>query len=130
LRKIILYCFAGIFLVGGILGIVKGLFPDMYWLNFRELLGGGSTFEIGETPVYARIYGVAMALLEIISAICLFIQKKNLLLLVAVIIIINMFGCIVAVFIGDLFAVFSLLLRFIPLYFVIKSYRLEKHILD
>lgn len=125
-EKTIIYCFAIVFLVGGILGLIKGFFPDMEWLSFRSLLGGGSTFEGMEMPLYVSVFGIVMALLEIVAAILIFMQRRKQLLFVIAIIILNMLGCIVAIFIGDLFAIISLLLRIVPLYFVIKIYHAEK----
>lgn len=103
-EKVIFYCFAIIWGIGGILGLIKGLIPNMELLNFRYLIFQSTTFE--ELPLYANIYGVIMALLEIIAAVFLFLQKKKMLLFVTIVIIINMLGCILAILAGDLFAVF------------------------
>lgn len=77
-RKIILYIIAFMFFLGGIMGIAKGLFPQLEWLNLRYLLHGDGTFAIGEMPIYARLYGIAMAALEIIFAVIIFLWKKKL----------------------------------------------------
>lgn len=103
------------------MGVVKGLFPSMEWLSVRGFLGAGFTFDTGRVPVYARIYGMAMGLLEVISALFILLKTKQL-LFVVVVLIINIIGCAVAVLLGDRIAIISLVVRTIPLYFVIKEY--------
>lgn len=122
-RRILLLIFASIILVGGVMGVAKGLTQNMEWLSFRYLLGGGLTSDIGQIPTYARVYGIIMGLLEIISASFIFIQKKRLLFFVLITLVINMLGCIVAIIMGDMFAIVSLVVRTVPLYLVVKEYR-------
>lgn len=124
-QRILLLICASIILVGGVMGVVKGLMQNMEWLSFRYLLGGGATFDIGQIPTYARVYGFVMGLLEIMSACFIFIQKKRLLFFVAITLVINMFGCIVVIVMGDMLAIVSLVLRAVPLYLVVKEFRTE-----
>lgn len=124
-RKAILFIFASFILIGGIMGVIKGFVPHMEWLSFRYLLNEDLTFELGRTPIYARVYGVIMGLLEIISAGFIFAQRQRLLLFVAIMLVINILGCIVAICLGDMFAMISLIIRIVPLYFVLKEYRSE-----
>ena len=70
-NKILFYILIYTMIVGGIMGIIKGLVPHMTWFSFRHLLGMDGTFKDDAIPTYAVIYGVFMAVLEIISAILL-----------------------------------------------------------
>jgi len=122
-RKVILFILASIILIGGIMGVIKGFVPYMEWLSFRYLLSEDLTFELGQMTIFARVYGVIMGLLEIISAGFIFTQRQRLLLFVAIMLVINILGCIVAICMGDMFAMVSLIIRIVPLYFVLKEYR-------
>ncbi|MEQ8155565.1 MAG: hypothetical protein ABRQ25_11880 [Clostridiaceae bacterium] len=75
-NRILFYILLYTMLVGGIMGIIKGIVPHMIWFNFRYLLGMGSTFEDGTIPVYARVYGIFMVILEIMSSILLLTKKE------------------------------------------------------
>lgn len=124
-KKFILYIIATLLFIGGFFGLIKGFFPNMEWISFRKLLGGGSTFESGTMPFYANIYGIGMAILEIFSAICIIKNTKSFVLILIIVFIINIIGCIIAIFLGDLLACISLIFRLIILY-IIKKYVIEK----
>ena len=122
MRRVFLYIIAGIFIIGGIMGLMKAIIPDMDWLSFRYLLHGDGTYAVGKIPLYARIYGCIMAIMEIGMAVIILLWKKNLFAICIVVIGINILGCLVAVLLGDIFSIVSLLLRVIPLYFIIEEY--------
>ncbi|MCL1964539.1 MAG: hypothetical protein FWF69_05705 [Firmicutes bacterium] len=124
MRKFFLYCFAIIFLFGGIMGIAKGFSPEMEWLSFRYILGGGASFEAQDTPLYARVYGVVMGSLEII-AVALILCRQRKWLFIEVILLINMLGCLIALAFGDMFSIVSFAIRIIPLYLLDKERRTE-----
>ena len=131
IRKILFYILVFIMLIGGVMGIIKGLIPNMAWLNFRHLLGFGETLN-ESTPAYAVIYGIVLAALEITSAILLLARNKTGITFAIVILSINALGCIIAILLGDLLAIGSLLLRFSGFYILrrySRAYRdeTEKH---
>lgn len=51
--KILFYILIYAMLIGGIMGIIKGLVPHMEWFSFRYLLGMSGTFKEGAVPTYA-----------------------------------------------------------------------------
>lgn len=108
-------------LVGGIMGIIKGLIPHMTWFGFRHLLGMGGTFKYDDIPTYFAVYGVFMAVLEIISAILLLTKKRMGIKFAIITLAINSFGCIIAILLGDILATGSLLIRFFAIYILIKA---------
>lgn len=77
-KRIIEYIFAIILLVGGIMGVIKGLIPDAYWLSLRHLLTGTATYEVNEMPLYVHIYGLIMGCMEIMAAFFIFSKKQSL----------------------------------------------------
>lgn len=107
-------------LLGGIMGIIKGLIPNMTWLGFRHLLGMGGTFTNDVIPLYAILYGVLMATLEIISSILLLTENRIAIKFSIITLSINAFGCIISIFLGDILAIGSLLIRFFGIYILIK----------
>lgn len=117
-------------LIGGIMGIVKGLIPNMTWLSFRHILRLGGTFKSDVIPAYAVAYGILMAVLEIISSVVL-LTKKGIGIKFAIITLsINALGCIVAILLGDILAIGSLLIRTFAVYILIeykKFLSLNKH---
>lgn len=119
--KILFYILIYAMLIGGIMGIIKGLVPHMEWFNFRYLLGMGSTFADGDIPIYAVVYGILMATLEIISSILLLAKKRNGIKFAIITLSINALGCIIAILLGDIMAIGSLLIRFFSIYILIKS---------
>ncbi|PRR82523.1 hypothetical protein [Clostridium vincentii] len=119
-NKILLYVLIFTMLIGGIMGIVKGLIPNMTWFSFRHLLRVGGTFKSDVIPTYAVAYGIFMAVLEIISSVLL-LTKKGIGIKFAIITLsINALGCIVAILLGDILAIGSLLIRFFAIYILIK----------
>lgn len=119
--KILFYILIYAMLIGGIMGIIKGLVPHMEWFNFRYLLGMGSTFTNEHIPTYAVVYGIFMAILEVISAILLLTKKRNGIRFAIITLCINALGCIIAILLGDIGAIGSLLIRFFAVYILIKS---------
>lgn len=115
IKKILFYILIFIMLTGGLMGIVKGLIPNMTWFSFRHLLGLGGTFN-KSIPLYAVVYGISMAILEIISSILLLTKKRIGIVFAVITLSINACGCIVAILLGDLPAIGSLLLRFLGIY--------------
>ena len=119
-NKILLYVLIFTMLIGGIMGIVKGLIPNMTWFSFRHLLRMGGTFKSDVIPAYVVVYGIFMAVLEIISSVLL-LTKKGIGIKFAIITLsINAFGCIISIFLGDILAIGSLLIRFFGIYILIK----------
>lgn len=120
-KKIIFYALIYITLVGGIMGIIKGLVPHMTWFGFRHLLGMGGTFKDDSFPIYSVIYGIFMAVLEIISSILLLTKKRIGIKFAVTTFSINALGCIVAILLGDILATISLLTSFLAIYILIKA---------
>ncbi|MBL4932683.1 hypothetical protein [Clostridium paridis] len=100
--------------------IVKGLIPHMTWFNFRYLLGLGSTYNEENTHIYSIVYGVLMAVLEIISSILLLTKKRVGIKVAITTLSINALGCTISILIGDILAIGSLLTRFFAIYILIK----------
>lgn len=118
--NILVYVLIFTMLIGGIMGIVKGLIPNMTWFSFRHLLRIGGTFKSDVIPNYAVAYGIFMAVLEIISSV-FFLTKKGIGIKFAIITLsINALGCIIAILLGDILAIGSLLIRFFAIYILIK----------
>lgn len=103
------------------MGVIKGLFPNAYWLSFRHLLTGTATYELNRMPLYVQVYGFLMGWMEIIAAIFIFTQKESLRKYVIMILFINAIGCIVAILSGDMFAIISLLLRILVIWFIVTA---------
>lgn len=120
-KGIIEYVLATILLVGGVMGVIKGLLPDEYWLSFRHLLTGTATYEANQMPLYAQIYGFIMGWMEIMAAVFIFSKKQTLKKYVIMILFINAIGCIVAILSGDMFAIISLLLRISFIWFIVTT---------
>ncbi|MDD7792693.1 hypothetical protein [Clostridium sp. 'White wine YQ'] len=120
-QKVLFYILAYIMLIGGIMGIVKGLIPHMTWFNFRYLLGMGSTFNKDNTPIYSIVYGVFMAVFEIISSMLLLTRKRIGIKFAITTLSINALGCIISILLGDILAMGSLLTRFFAIYILIKA---------
>lgn len=120
-NKILFYIVIFAMLIGGIMGIIKGVVPHMEWFGFRYLLGMGGTFNKDHIPIYAVVYGVFMAILEIISSILLLAKKRIGIKFSIITLSINAFGCIIAILIGDILAIGSMLIRFSAIFILIKS---------
>jgi hypothetical protein len=117
-------------LIGGIMGVIKGFFPNVASLSFRNIFGLGSTFK-ESAPAYAVIYGTVMAVLEIVSAILLLVKRRISIIIAAVILSVNSAGCIAAVILGDLTGILSLLFRLIGLYILYinkEQYRIRHNV--
>ena len=112
-------------LLGGIMGLIKGLIQNMSWFGFRHLLGFGGTFENTTMPLYAVIYGAIMAVLEITSSILLLMKKRIGFYFAIITLSVNAFGCIIAIVFGDLLAIGSLLTRVFALYILFQAKKLN-----
>ncbi|GFP76268.1 hypothetical protein [Clostridium fungisolvens] len=121
INKILFYVLTFAMLVGGIMGIVKGLVPKMTWFSFRHLLGMGGTFNGDNIPNYAVVYGILMAMLEIVSSILLLTKKRIAIKFSIITMSINALGCVIAILLGDILAIGSLLIRFFAIYILIKA---------
>lgn len=121
INKILFYVLIFSMLVGGIMGIVKGLVPNMTWFGFRHLLGMGGTFKEDTIPSYAVIYGIFMAVLEILASILLLTKKRIAIKFSIITMAINALGCFIAILLGDILAIGSLLTRFVAIYILIKA---------
>jgi hypothetical protein len=124
--RIILKIIAVIFLIGGAMGLVKGIFPQLEWLSFRHFAGSGQTFYSATMILVERIYGIVMAVLEVLMAVLLLISPIKYLKLALVVVSVNAIGCAAAVMMGDIFAAFSLLLRLSVICLLICANRLGK----
>lgn len=102
------------------MGLVKGFVPNMEWFNYRALLGLGNTFA-GTLPLYARVYGIGMAALEILSSVLLLLKAKPAYRLALITLIINSVGCAAAIVLGDWFALVSLFVRLIGVLILVKT---------
>jgi hypothetical protein len=102
-------------LLGGIMGIIKVLIPNMSWFSFRHILGFDGTFD-GFIPAYTVIYGICMAVLEIISSVLMLAKHRIGIVFSIITLLINALGCTVSIILGDLVAIGSLLLRFAGIY--------------
>ena len=69
---------ATIILFGGIMGVIKGVFPGAYWLSFRYIFFETSTYTVDEMPLYAQVYGITMGLMEIIASVSILSRKQSL----------------------------------------------------
>ncbi len=109
--KIIIRIIAVIFLIGGMMGLIKGVFPDLEWLSFRSLLGAGLVGHGASMLLIERVYGIMMAALEVLMAVLLLISVTGYIKLAMAVVCVNALGCLAAVIMGDLFAIVSLTLR-------------------
>lgn len=116
---IIIIC---VLFLGGILGLIKSLIPGLEHFDYRYLLTKTSTYETGEKPVYAVIYSIIMAILEL-SCICVLVSyKKKTFKIVLLVLCINALGCFIAVCMGDLLAIISLLIRVVAIGYIRQVY--------
>lgn len=111
-----------IIILGGIMGLIKSLFPGMEHFDYRYIITGTSTYASNEKPIYAISYSMIMALLEISCIAIFFRYNKTTMKYLIIIIVINMIGCMVAIILGDYLAVLSLLLRILFLSYTIQVY--------
>lgn len=118
----LLLVLVSILIFGGIMGLIKSLIPGAEHFDYRYILTGTSTYATNEKPIYATIYSMIMALLEISCIVIFICYNKTIMKYLMIIIIINMIGCIIAIVSGDFPAVFSLLLRILFLYYTIQVY--------
>ncbi len=125
--KTALRIIAVIFLIGGVMGLAKGLLPQLEWLNFRSLLGaGGSTDHPAFMLAIERVYGIVMAALEVLMAVLLLVFGLKHFKLALAVTGINTLGCVVAVIVGDMFAIVSLLVRIAVIILLVHVFRREK----
>lgn len=115
IKRILFYMLIFVMLVGGVMGIVKGFAPNLTWLSFRHILGFGNTFN-HTIPAYAVVYGIAIAILEVVSSILLLTYRRIGIIFAIITLAINACGCVAAIFMGDLLAIGSLLFRFFGIY--------------
>lgn len=118
----ILLVLVSILIIGGVMGVMKVFIPGMEYFDYRYIITRTSTYEQIEKPLYAVFYSVVMAILELSCIVLFFFYNKTTIKYVFIILLINSIGCIVAIVIGDGFAVVSLLLRFIFLWYIYKMY--------
>lgn len=112
----IVYCFLVVYmLIGGVMGLIKGIVPNMEWLNYRYLLGLGST-EVASIPIYIVYYGLVMAVLEIVSASLLLIRKRVGIIFALLTLCLNAIVCVVVIIMGDIVAFASLTIRLLGIY--------------
>lgn len=107
-------------LLGGVMGLIKGFFPEMVWFNYRYLMGLGSSFEVHTMPLYAVIYGILMAALEVLTGILLLRKSKIGLKLAFTTVSINALACLIVFLIGDMMALLSFILRLFGLFVLYK----------
>lgn len=122
MKKRIVYIIAIILLVGGVMGLLKNIVPNLEWLSFRYFINGDNAYQSGTLPMYARIYGIIMAILELLASCFIFTRKKKLFIFCIITLIINCIGCMIAIILGDLFAIVSLIVRVLPLYILYTEY--------
>jgi hypothetical protein len=79
------------------------------------------TYNGNGIPDYAVVYWLIMAVLEIISSALLLTKRKSGIKFSIVTLSINSFGCIIAILVGDILAIGSLLIRLLAIYIVVKS---------
>lgn len=120
-NKLLLFL-VSIIILGGIMGLIKSLIPGMEHFDYRYIITGTSTYATNGKPIYAIIYSVIMALLEIFCITLFFHYNKTTMKYLIVIIVINMVGCMVAIILGDYLAVLSLFLRILFLSYTIHIY--------
>ena len=121
--KTIIKIIAAVFLIGGVMGLVKGVFPQLEWLSFRSLLGASSADHGASMMRIERIYGLVMAALEVLMAVLLLISVTKYFKLAVVVVGLNALGCAVALIMGDMFAIVSLLLRIVVIVLLIGAIR-------
>ena len=125
-NKIIAKIIVAVLFIGGVMGLLKAFIPGLEHFDYRYLLTGTSTFSSEKLPFYAVIYGVVMALLEISCGVLFFIYTKKVIIFVTTVLVINALGCAVAIAMGDLFAVASLIIRIVLLaFFIILLKRMD-----
>ncbi len=105
------------------MGIIK-VFFSQNWLSFRGIFLP-SAEHAALDYAYIRVYSVFMASLEIVAAFVLLFGRKKGLLFSIVVMALNAVGCVIAIALGDIFAVTSLIVRALILLFLIKLYRKE-----
>jgi hypothetical protein len=119
----LLLAFVSIIILGGIMGLIKSFIPGMEYFDYRFIITGTSTYGLNEKPIYATIYSVIMALLEISCIMLFFNYHKTIIKYIMIVIIINVIGCIVAIILGDYLAILSLFLRIILLGYTVQVYK-------
>jgi len=118
--KVIFNILIAYMLIGGAMGLIKGFVPDMVWFNYRYLMGLGSSFEVHAMPLYAVVYGIVMAFLEVLIGILLLRRTQIGLKLAFITVSINALACLIAFLMGDIIALLSLSLRLFGLFVLYK----------
>lgn len=119
----LLLVLVSIIILGGIMGLIKSLIPGMEHFDYRYIITGTSTYATNGKPIYAIIYSMTMALLEISCITIFFCYNKTTIKYFILIIVINMIGCMVAIILGDYLAILSLFLRILFLGYTIHVYK-------
>ncbi|QUI24108.1 hypothetical protein HZI73_18210 [Vallitalea pronyensis] len=109
-------------LVGGIMGLIKVIGPNMSWLSYRHLFNADSIYRISIT--YITYYSVIMAILEIISAILLLMRIRIGFMFALITLLLNAVVCLFAIIMGDLYALFSLIIRLLGIYVLLIAKKL------
>ena len=122
--KIIALIIICIMILGGIMGLIKAFVPGLEHFDYRYILTNTSTFEITQKPVYAIVYSVIMAILELTCVIAIIRFNKNTITYVIGVLLINALGCLVALLLGDLLAIISLVFRVVLIVYFIKVLRI------
>ena len=112
-----------VLIVGGILGLLKSLIPGLEHLDYRYLFTKTSTYATNEKPMYAVIYSIVMALLELSCMCVLFSYSKKTIRLVLFLLYVNAIGCFIAICLGDLLAIVSLLIRILAIGYIRRVYQ-------
>lgn len=124
--KSIIKIVAVVFLIGGVMGLIKGIFPQLEWLNFRTMLGASPAQHSASIVPIERVYGIVMAALEVLMAALLLISYAKYSRMALLVVGINALGCAAAIAMGDLFAMVSLLLRATVIVLLVCVIRQEK----
>lgn len=124
--KSIIKIVAVVFLIGGVMGLIKGIFPQLEWLSFRSLFGAGPGYHPASVYIAERVYGIVMAALEVLMAVLMLISLAKYSFMALLVVGINALGCVAAVIMGDMFAIVSLLLRAAVIVLLVCVIRREK----
>ena len=122
--KTIALIFSYILIIGGMMGLIKTFVPGLEHFDYRYIFTKTSTFETAAKPVYAIIFSVVMAILELTCVIVIIRFNRKTILFVIGVLSINAVGCIVALFLGDLLAIISFIFRVAVIVYFIKLLRM------
>jgi len=122
--KTITSIFICIMIAGGIMGLLKTFVPGLEHFDYRYIFTKTSTFETAQKPVYAIVYSAIMAMLELVCIIAIIKLNKKTIHFVIGVLSINALGCLVALLLGDLLAIISLVFRVVLIVYFIKVLRI------